>query len=86
MASELVPYLSPLGVLLGVAVMVYTDRLIPHRAHMREVNRLEKLLAESKLEGTADRLRADDATKQLIHILGAVNAASAANVTPAETP
>ncbi len=64
MWSDLEPYLGPGGavsLLLVVAVMVYTDRLVPYRSHRRqlaakqaEIDRLSTAL--DKAESQRDRL------------------------------
>lgn len=61
MWSEWLPFLTPGGMLLAVAIMVYTDRLVPYRSHQRQlaekqvqINRLAEAL--TKAEGQRDRL------------------------------
>lgn len=61
MWPELLPYLTPGGVALSVAIMVYTDRLVPYRSHMRQLaakqQQIDKLEAAlTKVEGQRDRL------------------------------
>ena len=64
MWPELAPYIGPGGavsLLLVVAVMIYTDRLVPYRSHRRqlaakqaEIDRLSAAL--DKAENQRDRL------------------------------
>lgn len=61
MWSEWLPFLTPGGMLLAVAIMVYTDRLVPIRSHLRQLAekqaQIDRLtLALDKAEGQRDRL------------------------------
>jgi hypothetical protein len=78
-------FVSPAAALLGVAAMVYLGWLVPVKSHNRELH--SKQLQIDALEAAVKehQMRADDATRQLIHILSAVNVAKTAVGSTTET-
>lgn len=74
--------LGPAGavaVLVIVGLMVYTDRLVPYRSHIRQLTDKQTQIDYYQAAAKAHEARADDLQKQLVHILSAVKTTAGAS-------